>query len=100
MRYKVRMKVKMEDQSDKYAAYAALPAAVTAIGNGYEVAQSTAQALETLQKRNEFAQTTDGVLYQDPRDEAFGVRAIIPSSEKREFRFGSVKLGVASDVMC
>lgn len=84
MRYKVRMKVKMEDQSDKYAAYAALPAALTATEAGYEVAQTTAQTLEALQKRNEFAQTTDGVLYQDPRGAAFGARAIIPSSEKRE----------------
>lgn len=84
MRYKVRMKVKMEDQSDKYAVYAALPAAFAGSGDGYEVVQTTAQALESLQKRNAFAQTTDGVLYQDPRGEAFGVRAIIPSSEKRE----------------
>ncbi|KAL3668721.1 hypothetical protein V7S43_006016 [Phytophthora oleae] len=72
-RYKLRMKVKIEDKTDAFALYATLPAVVDE--EDAELSQS-AQSLDELQALNCGDNT---VVYADPRGDHFGVRAIVPA---------------------
>ncbi|KAK1945760.1 putative transferase caf-17 [Phytophthora citrophthora] len=72
-RYKLRMKVKIEDKTDTFALYATLPAVV----DEEDAALSpSVQPLDELQALNTGDNT---VVYADPRGDHFGVRAIVPA---------------------
>ncbi|KAG7397704.1 Iron-sulfur clusters incorporation protein [Phytophthora boehmeriae] len=72
-RYKLRMKLKIEDKTDVYALYAALPAAVD---------ESDGALSPSVKELDEFKALNpghDSVLYTDPRGDHFGVRAVVPA---------------------
>ncbi|KAG6594249.1 transferase caf17 mitochondrial-like [Phytophthora cinnamomi] len=71
-RYKLRMKLKIEDKTDAFALYATLPAAV---GDAGAALSPEAKALDELQTLNPGDET---VVYADPRGVHFGVRAVVP----------------------
>ncbi|KAE9044899.1 hypothetical protein PR003_g2609 [Phytophthora rubi] len=71
-RYKLRMKVKIQDKTDVYALYATLPAAVDEAGAALP---PSIKALDEMQTLNAGDET---VVYADPRGEHFGVRAVVP----------------------
>jgi folate-binding Fe-S cluster repair protein YgfZ len=79
-RYKLRMKVKLEDKSDVLSTYATLPALISADDTcDYSVLENE---LETVLQINSALQDAkDGIAFVDPRGKEFGVRAILPASE-------------------
>jgi len=72
-RYKLRMKLKIEDKTDAFQLYATLPAVVD---EADAALQPSAKALDELQTLNP---CDDALVYTDPRGELFGVRAVIPA---------------------
>ncbi|KAG7393264.1 Iron-sulfur clusters incorporation protein [Phytophthora pseudosyringae] len=72
-RYKLRMKLKIEDKTDALSLYATLPAVVD---EADAALPPSAKALDELQTLNP---GDDTVLYADPRGDHFGVRAIVPA---------------------
>ncbi|KAG1704157.1 hypothetical protein DVH05_006166 [Phytophthora capsici] len=72
-RYKLRMKVKIEDKTDAFALYATVPAVVD---EEDAALPPSVQPLDELQALN----TGDNaIVYSDPRGDHFGVRAIVPA---------------------
>jgi transferase CAF17, mitochondrial len=82
-RYKLRMKVTLEDKSDSLGTVAALPAVISSSDNSFIDGSSHVQDLLKLNEREPSAD--HGAVFCDPRGEAFGVRAILPIAEKRTF---------------
>lgn len=80
-RYKLRMKVAMEDKSEAFSTFAAFPAKVD--GVSWSAAQ-VSSGVDALRELNPIADAQDGVIVEDPRGAAFGARAYLPSDAKRE----------------
>jgi len=80
-RYKLRMKVAMEDKSEAMSTFAAFTAKVD--GASWDAAASSASGVDALRELNPIADAQEGVIIQDPRGAAFGARAYLPSDTKR-----------------
>lgn len=78
-RYKLRMKVALEPRDD-IGALAAFPAKVDAASWEAAPIDSGVDAIRAL---NQFPQGQDGVVIEDPRGPAFGVRAYLPTTSTR-----------------
>ncbi|ETN21219.1 hypothetical protein PPTG_01474 [Phytophthora nicotianae INRA-310] len=74
-RYKLRMKVKIEDKTDAFSLYATLPALVDEEDAALTPSVKTLDELQTLNPGD------NSVVYADPRGDHFGVRAIVPTDE-------------------
>ncbi|KAF1334113.1 Transferase caf17 mitochondrial-like, partial [Globisporangium splendens] len=79
-RYKLRMKVKLEDKSDVLSTYATLPASIAA-DDTYDYSVPENELETVLQLNSALQDAKDGVAFVDPRGKEFGVRAILPASE-------------------
>ncbi|GMF33116.1 unnamed protein product [Phytophthora fragariaefolia] len=77
-RYKLRMKLKIEDKTDAFALYASVPAAVD---DAHAALPPSASALDELRALNP---GDKAVVYADPRGEHFGVRAVVPIDATRK----------------
>ncbi|KAH7484465.1 hypothetical protein PRIC1_003772 [Phytophthora ramorum] len=71
-RYKLRMKIKIEDKTDALALYSTVPA----VDEADAAIHPSVKVLGELQMLNA---GEDAVVYADPRGEHFGVRAIVPA---------------------
>lgn len=80
-RYKLRMKVTLEDKSDDFAVFATLPASIAAGGSFdyVEAEDELATVLELNALDDVLAR--GGAIFSDPRSKAFGVRAILPTGD-------------------
>ncbi|POM76037.1 mitochondrial protein [Phytophthora palmivora] len=74
-RYKLRMKLKIEDKTDAFALYATLPPVVDEADGALPSSVKTLDELQTLNPGD------NTVVYADPRGDHFGVRAIVPADE-------------------
>lgn len=93
-RYKLRMKLKLEDKSDEFALFATMPASVASDSFDYVLPENELDAFVQL---NAVGDANDGrVIFSDPRGKEFGVRAILPVSET--CMSASDWLGVVCDV--
>ncbi|CAH0482579.1 unnamed protein product [Peronospora belbahrii] len=75
-RYKLRMKVKIEDKTDAFALYVTLPALVGE--ENVACCSSSVEALDEIQAMN-VGDNHNAVVYADPRGDCFGIRAILPT---------------------
>ncbi|RLN63238.1 hypothetical protein BBP00_00004272 [Phytophthora kernoviae] len=92
-RYKLRMKLKIEDKTDAYALYAALPASVD---------ESDGALRPPVKELDEFKALNpgqDSVVYTDPRGDHFGVRAVVPADATLNVpeRYEMMELSAYSD---
>ncbi|GLE07927.1 hypothetical protein PINS_up018756 [Pythium insidiosum] len=78
-RYKLRMKVTLEDKSSEFATYAALPAAISA--SDFASIAPTSTVDDVLNRNVREASATHGAIFRDPRSDSLGVRAILPTNE-------------------
>lgn len=80
-RYKLRMKLKLEDKSDALSLFATMPASVASDSFDYVLPQNE---LDTFAQLNAAGDTQDDrVIFSDPRGKEFGVRAILSANEPR-----------------
>ncbi|KAJ0410385.1 hypothetical protein P43SY_002717 [Pythium insidiosum] len=96
-RYKLRMKVTLEDKSSDFATYAALPAAIaqtdftdfaTYAALPAAIAQTdftcvtpTPTVDDVLSRNSREASAAHGAVFRDPRGDSLGVRAILPTND-------------------
>ncbi|TYZ62331.1 hypothetical protein PybrP1_009355 [[Pythium] brassicae (nom. inval.)] len=80
-RYKLRMKVTLEDKSDELAVFATLPASV-APDDLFDYVVPKDELATVLQLNAlDAALARGGAIFTDPRGKDFGVRAILPAGE-------------------
>uniref|UniRef100_A0AAV1TMV6 GCVT N-terminal domain-containing protein n=1 Tax=Peronospora matthiolae TaxID=2874970 RepID=A0AAV1TMV6_9STRA len=78
-RYKLRMKVAIEDKTDALALYVTLPAMLKDSGSLLRNETALGTVTEQLQKLwNASGEEGEAVVFADPRGHEFGVRAIVP----------------------
>ena len=83
-RYKLRMKVAIEDKTDALALYTTLPAILQDTGSLLSHEASHETVVEQLQTLWKAPQADDrAVVFADPRGHGFGVRAIVPVDATR-----------------
>lgn len=81
-RYKLRMKLKLEDKSEELAVFATLPASIKASGGSFDYVVPENELASVLQLNAlEDATARGGAIFSDPRGREFGVRAILPTGE-------------------
>lgn len=95
-RYKLRMKLRLEDKSDELSLFATMPASVASDSFDYVLPENE---LDTFAELNGAGDAQDGrVVFSDPRGKEFGVRAILPVSETRT-RALNCLTGVCDEIM-
>ncbi|CAI5744197.1 unnamed protein product [Peronospora destructor] len=72
-RYKLRMKVKIQDKTDVFSLYTTLPALISEEDSPIPPSVKILDELQTINTGD------NAVIYTDPRGEHFGVRAIVPA---------------------
>lgn len=78
-RYKLRLKVKLEDKSEEFRTYAALPSLLSESGDVLSVDDGACSTLMELNGSNDPHQ---GAIFTDPRGAVFGTRLVLPRDQE------------------